>query len=148
MPETTSPSVMNAIRGSDNSTGRSNRSIAGPSIWATHTELGLSRMRRAEFVTNAVTTASGEISKASTLATSRPAGEVQTIVAGYEQKIAEARALLDRKLQEQSAVQTSCNSRKLEVQKVLEFFGQEEVARVVQSSPKLIEPVPASERKG
>ena len=75
------------------------------------------------------------------------AREVQTIVAGYEQKIAEARALLDRKLQEQSAVQTSCNARKLEVQKVLEFFGQEEVARVVQSSPKLIEPVPASERK-
>ena len=75
------------------------------------------------------------------------AREVQTIVAGYEQKIAEARALLDRKLQEQAAVQTSCNARKLEVQKVLEFFGQEEVARVVQSSPKLIEPVPAPERK-
>jgi hypothetical protein len=80
--------------------------------------------------------------------TADTAREVQTIVAGYEQKIADARALLDRKLQEQSAVQTSCNSRKLEVQKVLEFFGQEEVARVVQSSPKLIEPVPASERKG
>lgn len=76
------------------------------------------------------------------------AREVQTIVAGYEQKIADARALLDRKLQEQSAVQTSCNARKLEVQQVLEFFGQEAVARVVRESPKLIEPVPASERKG
>lgn len=79
--------------------------------------------------------------------TADTAREVQTIVAGYEQKIAEARALLDRKLQEQAAVQTSCNARKLEVQKVLEFFGQEEVARVVHSSPKLIEPVPAPERK-
>jgi hypothetical protein len=79
--------------------------------------------------------------------TASTAREVQTIVAGYEQKIAEARALLDRKLQEQAAVQTSCNSKKLEVQKVLEFFGQEEVARVVQSSPKLIEPTPAPERK-
>jgi len=75
------------------------------------------------------------------------AREVQTIVAGYEQKIADARALLDRKLQEQASVQTSCNSKKLEVQKVLEFFGQEEVARVVKESPRLIEPAPAPERK-
>ncbi|MBI5446256.1 MAG: hypothetical protein HY900_34205 [Deltaproteobacteria bacterium] len=81
---------------------------------------------------------------ADTAATAR---EVQTIVAGYEQKIADARALLDRKLQEQSSVQTSCNSKKLEVQKVLEFFGQEEVARVVKESPRLIEPAPAPERK-
>ena len=75
------------------------------------------------------------------------AREVQTIVAGYEQKVADARSLLDRKLQEQAAVQTSCNSKKLEVQKVLEFFGQEEVARVVKESPRLIEPTPAPERK-
>jgi hypothetical protein len=79
--------------------------------------------------------------------TAGTAREVQTIVAGYEQKIADARGLLDRKLQEQVAVQTSCNSKKLEVQKVLEFFGQEEVARVVKESPKLIEPTPAPERK-
>jgi hypothetical protein len=81
---------------------------------------------------------------ADTAATAR---EVQALVAGYEQKIADAREILDRKLQEQSAVQTSCNGKKLEVQKVLEFFGQEEVARVVHSSPKLIEPAPAPERK-
>jgi len=79
--------------------------------------------------------------------TASTAREVQTIVAGYEQKIAEARALLDRKLQEQASVQTSCNSKKLEVQRVLEFFGQEEVARVVKESPRLIEPTPAPERK-
>jgi hypothetical protein len=79
--------------------------------------------------------------------TATMAREVQTIVSGYEQKIADARALLDRKLNEQAAVQTSCNSKKLEVQKVLEFFGQEEVARVVKESPRLIEPTPAPERK-
>ena len=79
--------------------------------------------------------------------TATTAREVQALVADYEQKIAEARQILDRKLQEQAAVQTSCNSKKLEVQKVLEFFGQEEVARVVKESPKLIEPTPAPERK-
>jgi hypothetical protein len=79
--------------------------------------------------------------------TAGTAREVQAIVAGYEQKIADARALLERKLQEQAAVQTSCNAKKLEVQTVLEFFGQEEVARVVKESPRLIEPAPAPERK-
>ncbi len=79
--------------------------------------------------------------------TAETARSVQEIVAGYEQKIADARALLDRKLQEQASVQTSCNSKKLEIQKVLEFFGQEEVARVVKESPKLVEPPPAPERK-
>jgi hypothetical protein len=79
--------------------------------------------------------------------TAQTAREVQALVADYEAKIAEVRQILDRKLQEQAAVQTSCNSRKLEVQRVLEFFGQEEVARVVKESPRLIEPAPAPERK-
>lgn len=79
--------------------------------------------------------------------TASTAREVQALVADYEQKIAEVRQILDRKLQEQASVQTSCNSKKLEVQKVLEFFGQEEVARVVKESPRLIEPAPAPERK-
>jgi hypothetical protein len=79
--------------------------------------------------------------------TASTARDVQTLVASYEKKIADARQILDEKLQEQAAVQTSCNARKLEVQKVLEFFGQEEVARVVKESPRLIEPTPAPERK-
>jgi len=79
--------------------------------------------------------------------TATTARDVQALVADYEKKIAEVRQILDRKLQEQAAVQSSCNARKLEVQKVLEFFGQEEVARVVKESPRLIEPVPAPERK-
>lgn len=79
--------------------------------------------------------------------TANTAREVQALVADYEAKIAEVRQILDRKLQEQASVQTSCNSKKLEIQKVLEFFGQEEVARVVKESPKLVEPPPAPERK-
>jgi len=79
--------------------------------------------------------------------TASTARDVQALGADYEAKIAEVRQILDRKLQEQASVQTSCNSKKLEVQKVLEFFGQEEVARVVKESPRLVEPVPAPERK-
>lgn len=79
--------------------------------------------------------------------TASTARDVQTLVASYEKKIADARQILDEKLQEQASVQTSCNAKKLEVQKVLEFFGQEEVARVVKESPRLIEPMPAPERK-
>lgn len=79
--------------------------------------------------------------------TATTAREVQALVADYEAKIAEVRQILDRKLLEQASVQTSCNSKKLEIQKVLEFFGQEEVARVVKESPRLVEPPPAPERK-
>lgn len=68
------------------------------------------------------------------------AEESQTLVAEYEKKIAEIRALLDRRVAEQATVQTSVSARKLEVQKVLEFFGQEAVARVVRESPKLVDP--------
>lgn len=79
--------------------------------------------------------------------TASTARDVQTLVASYEKKIADARQILDEKLLEQASVQTSCNAKKLEVQKVLEFFGQEEVARVVKESPRLIEPAPVPERK-
>lgn len=71
------------------------------------------------------------------------ADESQKLVADYEKKIGEIKGLLDRRVAEQGAVQTSCNGRKLEVQKVLEFFGQEAVARVVRESPKLVDPAAA-----
>ena len=41
---------------------------------------------------------------------------------------------------EQLGVTSACNQKKLEVQRVLEFFGQEAVAKVVRESPKLVEP--------
>ena len=75
------------------------------------------------------------------------AEESQKLIADYEAKIRDVRALLERRIAEQGTVQTSCNGRKLEIQKVLEFFGQEEVARVVRESPKLVDPAAAPERK-
>jgi hypothetical protein len=68
------------------------------------------------------------------------AEESQKLIADYEAKIRDVRALLERRIAEQGSVQASCNGKKLEVQRVLEFFGQEEVARVVRESPKLVEP--------
>ena len=44
------------------------------------------------------------------------------------------------RVQEQQSVTAACNAKKLDVQRVLEFFGQEAVARVVRESPKLYEP--------
>ena len=40
---------------------------------------------------------------------------------------------------EQQAVVKACNDRKLEIQRVLEFFGQDAINKVVAASPKLHE---------
>ncbi|HKV37920.1 MAG TPA: hypothetical protein VJX67_01815 [Blastocatellia bacterium] len=58
----------------------------------------------------------------------------------YEQEIANIRKVMQDRVQEQQTVITVCNAKKLEVQQILEFFGQEEVARVVKASPKLHDP--------
>jgi len=47
---------------------------------------------------------------------------------------------MDQRVQEQQSVTAACNAKKLDVQRVLEFFGQEAVARVVRESPKLYDP--------
>lgn len=59
----------------------------------------------------------------------------------YEEEIANLRTVMQQRVQEQASVVRACNSKKLEIQKVLEFFGQEAVAKVVRQSPKLQEPV-------
>ena len=69
----------------------------------------------------------------------------------YENEIKNIRTVLEQRDAEQQAVAAACNSKKLEVQRVLEFFGQEAVARVVRDSPKLLDPAaqqatPAAER--
>jgi hypothetical protein len=74
--------------------------------------------------------------------TSKMSEESETLVRDYEQKIAEIRALIQRKVEEQQGVIRSCNDKKLEVQQILEFFGQETVAKVVRESPRLHEPQP------
>ena len=58
----------------------------------------------------------------------------------YEDEIKNVRRVMDQRVQEQQAAAAACNARKLDVQRVLEFFGQETVARVVRDSPRLYEP--------
>ena len=74
--------------------------------------------------------------------TAKMSEEVDILVKDYEQKIAEARALIQTKVDEQQGVMKHCNDKKLEVQQILEFFGQETVAKVVRESPRLHEPQP------
>jgi hypothetical protein len=58
----------------------------------------------------------------------------------YEQEIQNLRKIMEDRVKEQNSVIAACNAKKLEVQKVLEFFGRETVAQVVKESPKLQEP--------
>jgi hypothetical protein len=58
----------------------------------------------------------------------------------FEEEIKRIRSVMEGRTQEQLAVVAACNEKKLGIQKVLEFFGQETVARVVRDSPKLVEP--------
>ena len=69
--------------------------------------------------------------------------EAEQRIKQYEQEIVKLRSVMQQRVEEQAAAVRSCNNKKLEVQKVLEFFGQEAVARVVRESPKLHEPTPA-----
>jgi hypothetical protein len=58
----------------------------------------------------------------------------------YEEEIKNIRAVMQQSVEEQQRVIKVCNDKKLEVQQVLEFFGQATVARVVKASPKLHDP--------
>jgi hypothetical protein len=57
-----------------------------------------------------------------------------------ERQIADVRRVMEDQVAGQQALLRATNEEKLRVQAVLEFFGQEAVARVVKTSPKLIEP--------
>ena len=61
-------------------------------------------------------------------------------IAQYEQEIQNLRKIMEDCVKEQNTVIAACNGKKLEVQKVLEFFGRDVVAQVVKDSPKLHEP--------
>lgn len=61
-------------------------------------------------------------------------------IRSLEEQIALLRKAMQERVDEQHKVMRACNAKKLEVQKVLEFFGQDAVARVVRESPKLHEP--------
>lgn len=58
----------------------------------------------------------------------------------YEQEIQNLRKIMEERVREQNSVVAACNAKKLDVQKVLEFFGRDKVAQVVKESPKLHEP--------
>jgi hypothetical protein len=61
-------------------------------------------------------------------------------IAQYEQEIQNLRRIMEERVSEQNTVVAACNQKKLEVQKILEFFGRDVVAQVVKDSPKLHEP--------
>jgi hypothetical protein len=61
-------------------------------------------------------------------------------VSRLEAQIAEVKRLMDLQVRTQRGVVKASNDQKLRIQAVLEFFGQEAVARVVRESPKLVEP--------
>lgn len=69
--------------------------------------------------------------------------EAEQRIKQYEEEIAGLRTVMQQRVEEQNTVIRSCNAKKLDVQKVLEFFGQEAVARVVRESPKLQQPQPS-----
>jgi len=60
-----------------------------------------------------------------------------------EREIANIRTVMQQSVEEQKSVLQACNTKKLDIQGILEFFGQEAVARVVKESPKLHEPAAA-----
>jgi len=72
--------------------------------------------------------------------TEKVTAEAELRIKQYEEEIVKLRTVMQERVAEQQAVVKSCNTKKLEVQKVLEFFGQEAVAKVVRQSPKLQEP--------
>ena len=66
--------------------------------------------------------------------------DATTQIAKLEAQIAEVKKLMEMQVRSQQSVVKSSNEQKLRIQTVLEFFGQEAVARVVRESPKLVEP--------
>ena len=61
-------------------------------------------------------------------------------IAALEQEIQSIRTAIGKEVDDQKKTLETCNRKKLEVQRVLEFFGPEVVGRVVKDSPKLIDP--------
>jgi len=66
--------------------------------------------------------------------------ESRTRIDQLEREISDVRTVMDERTREQTAIAGACNAKKIDVQRVLEFFGQEAVARVVRESPKLHDP--------
>lgn len=61
-------------------------------------------------------------------------------IADLERQILDVKTVMQSVVNDQESRTRVANQEKLKIQQVLEFFGQEAVARVVQASPKLHEP--------
>ena len=61
-------------------------------------------------------------------------------LAALEQEMQRIRQVMQQSTEQQSQVAYACNLKKLEIQDILQFFGQEAVEKVVRESPKLHEP--------
>ena len=66
--------------------------------------------------------------------------ESKSRIAALTEEIARLNTAMLQAADGQLKLEQACNHYKLRVQEVLEFFGQEAVARVVHASPKLVEP--------
>ena len=66
--------------------------------------------------------------------------EADRRIVSLQQEIQSIRAAMDKEVGDQKKTLETCNQKKLEVQRVLEFFGPEAVGKVVRDSPKLIDP--------
>jgi regulator of replication initiation timing len=66
--------------------------------------------------------------------------ESEKRVAQLQQQITDIRTVMQQSVEEQKQVMQLCNAKKLDIQAILEFFGQDAVAKVVKESPKLHEP--------
>jgi len=66
--------------------------------------------------------------------------DAQKRLAELETEMANVKKLMEDQVAAQQALTKTCNDEKLRIQEVLEFFGQEAVAKVVRESPKLHEP--------
>lgn len=73
-------------------------------------------------------------------ATQKKMDESDARIKKLEETIRELREEMQKCVTEQQGIVKGCNDKKLEVQQILEFFGQEAVAKVVQESPKLHDP--------
>jgi len=66
--------------------------------------------------------------------------ESESRIQQFQEEIQRIRTVKEQRVLEQQGVVDACNGRKLDVQRVLEFFGQEAVASVVKASPRLHDP--------
>jgi hypothetical protein len=72
--------------------------------------------------------------------TQKVLGEGNQRIAQLEAEIAQCKQVMQQAVAEQEARARAANAEKLNIQQVLEFFGQDAVARVVEESPKLHKP--------